>query len=213
MDYDLEAAAEYHPLPAKAAGVSSKPGEFTIMDVVFSILFTAAILAIGRAFLIPVPVPVHNDPEPRLFIRLVEAEGLDPCVREVSSPVFDLAVEVDQVSESTRGPCAGGGDDDAMLRVSYRGVILAWGKVPRFCIDGRSSQGPGASVATTLLATAKGSVLREEMRNLIRAEICALGRAEFDVEGSLPGLGHLRCKTYLFHGDDPMDEPLPPCHL
>ncbi|CAO2178946.1 unnamed protein product [Urochloa humidicola] len=214
MDYDLE-AAEYRPLPAKAAGASRSSCErLMIMDFVYSFLLSMVILAIAHVFFMPVaapvPVPVHNDPEPRLFIRLVEAEGLDPCVQEVSSPVFHLAVEVDQVSESKRGPCAGGGEDD-MLRVSYRGVILAWGKVPRFCIDGRSPQGPDAGMATTLLAMAEGSVLREEMRNLIRAEICALGKAEFDVEGSLPGLGHLRCKTYLFHGEP--TEPLPPCHL
>ncbi|CAL4974965.1 unnamed protein product [Urochloa decumbens] len=152
---------------------------------------------------------IHHDPKPRLFMRLVEAQGLAPSVPEVGSPVFDLAVEVDQVSESTRGPCAGGGDDDAMLRVSYyHGIILAWGRVPRFCIDGRGPQGAGASVAT-LVATADGSVLREELRNMIRAEARLLGRAEFDVEGSLPGLGHLRCKTYLFQGEP--TEPLPPC--
>ncbi|CAL4962306.1 unnamed protein product [Urochloa decumbens] len=209
MDYDLEVAAEYHPLAAKAARASRSSGEPTIMDFVYSILLSIVILVSAHIFLMPVAVPVHNNLEPRLFIRLVEAEGLDPCVREVSSPVFDLAVEVDQVSESKQGPWAGGGDD-AMLRVSYRGVILAWGMVPRFCIDGRSPQGPEASVAT-LLATAEGSVLREEMRNLIRAEICALGRAEFDVEGNLPGLGHLRCKTYLFQGEH--TEPLPPCHF
>jgi hypothetical protein len=29
------------------------------------------------------------------------------------------------------------GGGDAMLRVSYRGVILAWGGVPRFTIDVR----------------------------------------------------------------------------
>ncbi|KAK3164956.1 hypothetical protein QOZ80_1AG0027030 [Eleusine coracana subsp. coracana] len=88
-----------------------------------------------------------------------------------------------------------------MLRVSYHGVILAWGNLPRFCVDGRS--GPSASVAS-VVATSQGSVLRAEMRNMIHAKTQALGKAEFD-----PGLGRLRCKTYLFQGEQV--DALPPC--
>jgi hypothetical protein len=40
------------------------------------------------------------------------------------------------------------------------GVILAWGSVPQFCID-------SGSVAS-VVATAEGSVLRKELRNLVR---------------------------------------------
>jgi hypothetical protein len=111
-------------------------------------------------------------------------------------------------AEITRATCTGGGD--TMLRVSYRGIILAWASVPRFCIDGKSPQGPKRPSAVTLVATAEGFVMREELRNMIRAETRALGRAEFDVEGSLPGFGHLRCKTY-WSGEP--TEPLPPCRF
>jgi hypothetical protein len=89
----------------------------------------------------------------------------------------------DQVSERKRGPCARGGD--AMLRVSYHGIVLAWGRVPRFCV----------------VATAQGFVMLEELRKMIRAETNAFGSVEFDVDGSLPGLDRLRCKTYLFQGE------------
>ncbi|KAI4988802.1 hypothetical protein ZWY2020_036119 [Hordeum vulgare] len=188
-----------------AGAYHSSSASTTIMDVVYCVL--ANIVIYGTALALFLPAANYN-PEPRLFIRLVKAQGLDPCVpeTEVRSPTFELAVDVGRVSESRRGPCAGGGD--AMLRVSYRGVILAWGGVPRFCVDGRCLQGASAGVAT-VVATAEGLVLRQELRNRICAETCALGRAEFDVEGSVPGLGHLRCKTYLFQGDP--TEALPPC--
>lgn len=44
------------------------------------------------------------------------------------------------------------------------------------------------------------------------AELQAFGRADFDVDGEIPGLGgHLYCKTYLFEfEDEPTDVP-PPC--
>ncbi|KAF8675843.1 hypothetical protein HU200_047334 [Digitaria exilis] len=149
-------------------------------------------------------------PAPQMFIRVVEVQGLDPSVREeVRSPTFELAVEVDRVSDSRskRWPCASasGGGEDTMLRVSYHGIVLAWGSVRGFCIDRGSLQGP------SVVATAEGSVVRGELRSLIRAEIDALGRAELDVEGNLPGFNHVRCKTYLFQGEP--TEQLPPCRF
>ncbi|OEL13782.1 hypothetical protein BAE44_0025200 [Dichanthelium oligosanthes] len=73
-----------------------------------------------------------------------------------------------------------------MLRVSYRGIILTWGSVPRFCIDGRwLRQGASSSVAT-VVAKAEGSVVREEIRNLIWADQRAFGKAELDVDGEIP---------------------------
>lgn len=187
------------------AAYHSSSANSTIMDLVYAFLLSIVILGTVLSLFLPV---ANYNPEPRLFIRLVDAQGLDPCVpaTEVRSPTFELAVDVGWVRESRRGPCAGGGD--AMLRVSYRGMILAWGGVPRFCVDGRCLQGPSGSVAT-VVATAEGLVLQQELRNKICAETYALGRAEFDVEGSIPGLGHLRCKTYLFQGDP--TEALPPC--
>lgn len=105
----------------------------------------------------------------------------------------------------------GGGEEDATLRVSYRCVILAWGSVPGFTIDGKR-QGRSVAGVVTVRATAEGSVVRDVMRNMIRAEQEAFGRAEFDVDGVVPGLGdRLRCKTYLLQ-----DEPtlaLSPCSV
>lgn len=152
-----------------------------------------------------------GNPDPRLFVRLVGVvQGLgldDPSV----SPVFQLAVDVDMIKEEFmfQGQPIHAGGGDARLRVSYRGVILAWGSVPRFVIRHKLLGRSAANVAT-VVAKAEGSVVREEMRNLIRAELRALGRAEFDVEGELPGFaGRLHCKTYLF--EDEPTEGLPPC--
>uniref|UniRef100_K3XQK0 Uncharacterized protein n=2 Tax=Setaria italica TaxID=4555 RepID=K3XQK0_SETIT len=156
-----------------------------------------------------------STPPPRLFVRLVAVEGLGLGVDDqCAPPVFELAVDVGRIPEEAfhRGPLDVGGGG-AMLRVSYRGVILAWGGVPLFTIDvrrlGRSAEGVG-----TVVAKAEGSVVRQEMRNMIRAELQAFGRAEFDVDGELRSLGgHLHCKTYLFEGEGEGEatEALPPC--
>ncbi|KAL6651029.1 hypothetical protein ACP70R_009954 [Stipagrostis hirtigluma subsp. patula] len=183
--------------PVQAAEATDDGGAKQLREgmimLVCSILLAIAVV-VPAALLMPATNKEHA-PDPLLFIRLVEAEGLDPRAPEARSPVFRLAVDVHGVPERTRGPCAGGGDD-AMLRVSYHGVILAWGGVPEFCVDGERMHGPNATAAS-VVATAEGSVLREELRNMIHAETQALRSAEFDVQGELPGLGHLRCKTYL----------------
>ena len=204
----MDGAAEPRPLAAEAAGASHSSGKpkLTITELFGGLLASFAIVFITQAVF---EAGLGSDvPEPRLFIRLVEARGLDPqpqcpCVAlaRVPSPVFELAVEADRVPDGKRGPCAGGGG--ATLRVSYRGVVLAWSSVPRFCVHSRS--------VASVVATAEGFVLREELRNLVRAELRALGRAEFDVDGEIPGLGgHLYCKTYLFEEDEHTHAP-PPC--
>ncbi|RLM93075.1 hypothetical protein C2845_PM08G20800 [Panicum miliaceum] len=157
----MDGAAEYRPLAAEAAGAgaSHSSAELTIMELFCCILLSFATVFITQALFMA--AARSDDPEPRLFIRLVAAQGLDPpgvALADVRSPIFELAVEADRVPEGKRGPCAGG--RDAMLRVSYHGVILAWGSVPQFCID-------SGSVAS-VVATAEGSVLREELRNLVR---------------------------------------------
>lgn len=76
-------------------------------------------------------------------------------------------------------------------------VSLAWGSnsMPRVCyVDGRL--GPSAGVAS-MVTTSEGSVLRAVMRSMIHAETEALGKLEFHVEGELPVLGRLCCKTYF----------------
>jgi hypothetical protein len=90
-------------------------------------------------------VPVDVDMEPRLFIRLVEVDGLDQCAcpAEAPSPLLRLAVGVDGVLEHRSGPYHRGGNDDMMmLRVSYHGDILTWGRVLQFYVVGRSGRAP-----------------------------------------------------------------------
>ncbi|CAO1948459.1 unnamed protein product [Urochloa humidicola] len=151
-----------------------------------------------------------STPDPRLFVRLVAVQGLGLGAGE-PPPAFELAVDVDTIPEEAfyRGPLDVGGGG-AMLRVSYRGVILAWGAVPPFTIDVRRLGSSAAGVAT-VVARAEGSVLRREMRDMIRAELRAFGWAEFDIDGGeVPSLGgHLHCKTYLFRGEP--THALPPC--
>ncbi|CAL4948380.1 unnamed protein product [Urochloa decumbens] len=214
--------AEYQQLPAAAKGDSSdhaaaaaaapkKKKDDDCPAIVMALLWLLLALGIA-ANVYGLKAGFDSTPDPRLFVRLVAAQGLG--VNDQSAPpppTFELAVDVDRIPEeaSYRGALDVGGGG-AMLRVSYRGAILAWGTVPRFTIDVRRL-GRSASGVATVVARAEGSVLRREMRDMIRAELRAFGRVEFDVDGGkVPSLGgHLRCKTYLFRGEPTL--ALPPC--
>ncbi|CAO2165785.1 unnamed protein product [Urochloa humidicola] len=206
---------KYQQLPAAAKGDDDSGGHAAapnkkkdddcpaIVMALLWLIIAANVYAFRAGF--------DNTPDPRLFVRLVAVQGLGlRADAQQAPPAFELAVDVDRIPEETfyRGPLDVGGGG-SMLRVSYRGVILAWGAVPRFTIDVKRL-GPRADGVATVVATAEGSVLRREMRDMIRAEQRAFGWTEFDVDGELPGLGgHLRCKTYLFRGEP--TKALPPC--
>ncbi|EER90500.2 hypothetical protein BDA96_01G009000 [Sorghum bicolor] len=73
-----------------------------------------------------------------------------------------------------------------MLRVSYHGMLLAWGHVPTFCVCGG---------VANVEAKDEAVLLRDEVRALIQSEQHVVGKAEFDVEGEVAGLGYLHCKA------------------
>jgi hypothetical protein len=54
-----------------------------------------------------------------------------------------------------------------MLRVSYHGIVLAWGLVPRFCVDGRSLRRRRSASVASVVATVQGFVMLEELRKMI----------------------------------------------
>ncbi|CAO1945366.1 unnamed protein product, partial [Urochloa humidicola] len=138
---------------------------------------------------------------PHFFIRLVGVEGLSPGTSSPVPPVFHLAIDADGVSQCYHS-CNGG--KNSMLRISYHDMILAWGHVPSFCIDGDRS-------VATVDAKVEAAVLREEVRGLIQSEQHVVGKAEFDVEGEVAGLGYLHCKAVLLQGND--KESKAPCQV
>lgn len=229
--YGAQLPARYRPLPMPMPAAKREPDPVPVPvdDLGQCFRFYMAVFAAGAVATVVIhllAVAFDDTPPPRLFARLVEAEGLgldDPRDR---SPVFKLAVDVDMIpGETLFQPLpvvhvGGGGDDggddmDMLLRVTYRGVALAWGSLPRFTIS-QDLLGRSAAGVVTVVATAEASVLREGMRNLMWAELQALGRVEFEADGNIPGLGgHLHCKFYIFHEDDERidqrDRLLPPC--
>ncbi|EER93726.1 hypothetical protein BDA96_01G156600 [Sorghum bicolor] len=149
-------------------------------------------------------------PKPNLFIRLGDVEGLGPCASPPASPAFQLIVDADWLPPGYRY-CSGGGN--SMLRVSHRGIVLAWGHVPWFCVQGRGPSDEdgdgGVDEVVTVEARADGAVLREEVRRSVRTDLCVEGKARFSVEGEVAGLGYLRCQTSLFQ--DKATETEEPC--
>lgn len=79
-----------------------------------------------------------------------------------------------------------------MLRVSYHGMLLAWGNVPTFSVCGG---------VATVEAKDEAVLLREEVRALIQSEQHVVGKAQFDVEGEVAGLGYLHCKAFLLQNN------------
>lgn len=69
-----------HQPPPVARAFHDSPPKLTITELFYCIL--AAIAIYGTALLLFMPAVRYYDPEPRLFMRLVEARGLDPCVPE-----------------------------------------------------------------------------------------------------------------------------------
>ena len=61
-----------------------------------------------------------------------------------------------------------------MLRVSYHGMILAWGRVPWFCVEGSPTEDGGVDDVVTVEAKAEGAVLREEVSCLVQGELLLL---------------------------------------
>uniref|UniRef100_A0A0E0JLX2 Late embryogenesis abundant protein LEA-2 subgroup domain-containing protein n=1 Tax=Oryza punctata TaxID=4537 RepID=A0A0E0JLX2_ORYPU len=117
---------------------------------------------------IVVPI-IDRPPDPDFSVRLVGVEGLDPdpCLQSGPvSPVYDLAMDVDGVSPSYRA--CGGGGDDTVLRVSYRCIFLAWGRVPSFCIDGEllEEHGKADSVVIVRAEAWACATIRDDLRNL-----------------------------------------------
>uniref|UniRef100_A0A0E0FQA8 Uncharacterized protein n=1 Tax=Oryza nivara TaxID=4536 RepID=A0A0E0FQA8_ORYNI len=102
--------------------------------------------------------------------------------------------------------CVGGGG--SVLEVSYHGMAVAMGRVPRFCVHGKRAGGERADG----VASAKATSVREELRGLIRSERQIVGAAEFSVEGEIKGFGYLRCKALWFR-DDKRRSPIPLCQV
>ena len=176
----------------------------------FYVPIVTMILAFTVLVFIVLPI-IDRPPAPVFSVRLVGVEGLDhpdPCHQLQSAapavpPVFDLAVDVGGVPPRYRA-CGGGGGDDTVLRVSYRGIILAWGCVPSFCIDGGEHGRARADGVVVVRAEAGAcAAIRDGLRNLIWTERRVLGKVDFDVEGNLgkvSRLGNLHFKVASFEG-------------
>uniref|UniRef100_A0A0E0JLW5 Late embryogenesis abundant protein LEA-2 subgroup domain-containing protein n=1 Tax=Oryza punctata TaxID=4537 RepID=A0A0E0JLW5_ORYPU len=171
-----------------------------------TLIFYAGILT-GVILIIVFRTFVASRTTPLFYLRIVGVEGLDPGASSpldhgARPPAFHLTVDVSGVPEGYTA-CVGGmhGWWSSMLRVSYHGMVLAWGAVPSFCIDGqrlRRSGGAANDVATVYA----------------KAESVVLGRScmvDFDVEGHVAGLGYLKCKTPFFEGEH--KSPVYPCQV
>ncbi|KAJ1284577.1 hypothetical protein BS78_03G215400 [Paspalum vaginatum] len=131
-------------------------------------------------------------------MRLQGVEGLDTDASPTPPPTFHFAVDAGWIPPHYRY-CSGGGN--SMLRVSYHDMVLAWGHVPWFCVEGGQVDGGAVDGVVTVEAKAEAAVLREEVRRLVMSDLHLVGKAQFAVQGEVTGLGYLRCEIFLFQGN------------
>ncbi|KAF8775707.1 hypothetical protein HU200_004315 [Digitaria exilis] len=124
-------------------------------------------------------------PKPNLFIRLEGVEG-STCVTRHLLHQLSISSSMQTGYRRATGTAVEAGN--SMLRVSYHGMILAWGHVPWFCVEGRPTENAIDGVVT-VEAKADGVELREEVRNLVQSELDVVGKAEFEVEGEVEWIG------------------------
>lgn len=98
------------------------------MTVVSAVMFTVL------AFLIAFPY-VYGAREASEFSKeLTWFEGLDATTNNTVSPMFSLKTRINNPRVLLQPWCYNGGE----VVVSYSGVALAWGHVPRFCVHKRT---------------------------------------------------------------------------
>ncbi|KAF0920061.1 hypothetical protein E2562_032752 [Oryza meyeriana var. granulata] len=109
---------------------------------------------------------ICRPPNPTPFLVLASADGLDTGASS-TAPELRLQMGVVGLTQYYH-TCAGG--DGSALQVSYHGMAIAMGSVPRFCIHGKRAGGEQANGVVTVVASAEGTLVREELRSLMRSE-------------------------------------------
>ncbi|KAL6856893.1 hypothetical protein ACP4OV_018275 [Aristida adscensionis] len=123
-------------------------------------------------------------------MELAGVEGLDAAAAAMS-PAFGLRVRAENAHRGLLWPrCYDGGE----VVVSYSGVALAWGGVPRFCVERRR-----APAELTVVPWGRGVGLSEDLRRRLDSERRA-GGAKITVDMKVFDHGHVARSSPYHHG-------------
>ncbi|RCV27024.1 hypothetical protein SETIT_5G292400v2 [Setaria italica] len=120
--------------------------------IALMVLGSACLLSMLAFFM--VPVHVYEAREASEFsMELTGFEGLNATIGNTVSPVFSLKVRISN-PRVLQSWCYNGGE----VVISYSGVAMAWGHVPRFCIH------KGAPTEFTVLPLGRAVGLSDDLR-------------------------------------------------
>ncbi|XP_072151425.1 uncharacterized protein [Setaria viridis] len=190
MEPDLETGLSTSHAPAAAAAAAVKP------EAVIACTFVAAVLITG-AFIAFYP---QDTLLPTFSVGVAGVEGLDgggPGPAATVNATFDLALHgaTRRRLFRTLGVC----NERGTVAVSYAGAVLAWGRVPRFCVPAQGQE------RVSMVALGGDVELSDELRGRLASE--RLSRtAELDVDIMLDRQRYLSCRVKL---DEPSHQPSP----
>jgi hypothetical protein len=194
MEPDLETGSSHAPAAAAAAAV--KPEAF------MACMFAAAIVFIGAFFAF---YPQDDTLLPTFSVGVAVVEGLDavagPGPASTVNATFGLTLQgaTRRRMFRTLGVC----NERGTVAVSYAGAVLAWGRVPRFCVPAQGQE------RVNMVALGADVELSDELRGRLAAE--RLSRtAELDVDIMLDRQRYLSCRVKM---DDPSHEQSSPCKV
>ncbi|CAL5012137.1 unnamed protein product [Urochloa decumbens] len=111
----------------------------------------------------------------KFSMDLIGFQGLNATLGNTVSPTFSLKVRVENPNIIVQPWCYHGGN----AVVSYSDVALAWGHVPRFCIEKKRTP-----TELRVLLLGRGVGLSEDLRRRLSSEL-QMGSAQVKVEMKL----------------------------
>ncbi|KAM3388434.1 hypothetical protein ACQJBY_010922 [Aegilops geniculata] len=164
---DLEAGTmPHHPAAASRSGVK----------VFVYVVMIAVAVSILLAFIVHVGTTPKQILLPTFSVSLDGFDGLQTPAPAISS-TFNLTLHaVSSGSPQSQRLCLEGGS----VAVSYAGAVLAWGRVPGFCVERHEQK------HVRMVALGTGVALTDRLRQRMSSEL-----RELDVDMMLRGLAAL----------------------
>ncbi|GJN27041.1 hypothetical protein PR202_gb15021 [Eleusine coracana subsp. coracana] len=201
MEPDLEAAGSSSPTTTRRAPA---PAFWRNAKVVFY-SFHAAVIALTFAWLL-----IYRPSDTFRPTFTVDLAGHDGLNNNVTAPTatIDASFNLTLHGVSRRRLMGSFGlcQERGTVAVSYAGAVLAWGRVPRFCVP---DQGQGR---VKMVALGAGVELSDELRERMASERRSQA-VELDVEITLDRERLLSCRCRVKLDEAPSLTPSSPCNV
>ncbi|CAN6240141.1 unnamed protein product [Urochloa humidicola] len=192
METDLEAGLTTFRAPDPAAGgdgATAIPRRLRPHEIIISCVL--ALFGLGLVWMVACDpmTPTY----PTFSIDVAGFDGLggpETTVPAVVNPAFNLTLRIGSLELC---------QESGTVAVSYAGAVLAWGRVPKFCVLAQGQRRVG------MVALGDDVGLSDELRRRMASERLSRS-AELDVEIMLDRQRLLSCRVKL---DEPSSQPSP----